>query len=252
VNGPFLLRAVTGERIFVRVKNRIAALILRCAVLICASAGVAVGVASIGSFFKAMIYYNMQIAVITAAFFAYSVIATAVDLKKRGVAGGSAARPVFKGFLVVSLIAAGVIYLFLPADAGSGGSGLLNAVVPALVFADWLLFDPKFGCRLSHPFLWVFISLYYYVFAIVRAAFIGAGASRYPYSFMDLDIHGFNVVLVYGLYIAFIFLLTGFLFVFADVALGRPSDRSGRDGRGHMIRGFIDRIENTDFKNRTK
>jgi hypothetical protein len=69
---------------------------------------------------------------------------------------------------------------------------LLHQVVPLLALVGWLVFGPR--GRASNDDLLPFLRLpvFWLVYTLVRGAFV----NWYPYPFVDVDAHGYGIVLV--------------------------------------------------------
>lgn len=106
----------------------------------------------------------------------------------------------------------GLVYHFVLADEASGFSmtegaaalsswhsasnHLLHTVTPIGVALDWLLFTRPGGLRPRHAALWLLYPLAYLAFALTRGALMSPGpTARYPYPFLDVDLHGYAGVL---------------------------------------------------------
>ncbi|MFF1378352.1 Pr6Pr family membrane protein [Streptomyces sp. NPDC058308] len=86
----------------------------------------------------------------------------------------------------------------MPAMSGwhSLSNQLLHTVTPIGVALDWLLLTRPGGLRLRHAGLWLLYPLAYLAFALARGALLPPGPpARYPYPFLDVDIHGYAGVL---------------------------------------------------------
>ncbi|MEU5687807.1 Pr6Pr family membrane protein [Streptomyces venezuelae] len=78
----------------------------------------------------------------------------------------------------------------------SASNQLLHTVTPVGVALDWLLLTGPGGLRLRHAGLWLLYPLAYLAFALTRGALMSPGPmSRYPYPFLDVDLHGYTGVL---------------------------------------------------------
>ncbi|WAL96919.1 Pr6Pr family membrane protein [Streptomyces sp. Je 1-369] len=78
----------------------------------------------------------------------------------------------------------------------STSNQLLHTVTPIGVALDWFLLTRPGGLRPRHAGLWLLYPLAYLAFALVRGALMSPGPmSRYPYPFLDVDLHGYPGVL---------------------------------------------------------
>ncbi|MFE0172508.1 Pr6Pr family membrane protein [Streptomyces sp. NPDC059002] len=122
----------------------------------------------------------------------------------------------------------GLVYHFVLANDSSGfamtddiaahsgwhsvSNQLLHTVTPIGVALDWLLLVRPGGLRPRHAGLWLLYPLAYLGFALARGAIMSPGSTaRYPYPFLDVDVHGYGGVLgnavVFGLAFAALALL---------------------------------------------
>lgn len=169
-----------------------------------------------------LIFYTIQSNALCFIFFSVLAVKTVMDLKNKGITGGTTVfLPHFKGAVTLSITVTFIIYHFvlLPQFIAAGTkysilnwqNVLVHYFVPICALLDWLLFDEKLNFRWYDPFTWLIIPVAYFIFIIVRAQIGGVIEilqSPYPYFFVDADMIGWiNVIKNAG------FLLLGFLFL---------------------------------------
>lgn len=81
---------------------------------------------------------------------------------------------------------------------------LLHTVTPLAAAFDWLVLTAPGGFLLRHAWQWLAYPFLYFPFALARGALLDPGTEgRYPYPFLDVDLHGYAGVLgnavVFGL-----------------------------------------------------
>lgn len=145
-----------------------------------------------------------------------------------------------RGSVTMCIAVTGLVYhLLLTGLMQAGGAAnaftplniantLVHTVVPLLVVLDYFLFFPKGQYKSLHPLLWLLLPLLYFGFAMLRAEisdtrFTGFGStpSRFPYPFLDVDIYGWDKVLLFVLGVAIAFTALGYLAYVIDRFLGK-------------------------------
>ncbi|GAA1357632.1 Pr6Pr family membrane protein [Streptomyces beijiangensis] len=106
--------------------------------------------------------------------------------------------------LVYHVVLAGDPAVEAPTGWSAAANILLHSVTPLAALADWLLLTPPGGLRPRHAGLWLLYPLAYFAFVLIRGALLTPGTvARYPYPFLDVDLHGYAGVLgnavIYGL-----------------------------------------------------
>ena len=141
-----------------------------------------------------------------------------------------AARPFVLGGTTVAILLVGIVYFLLLRGLLELSAGalvadwLLHMATPALVPLWWLAFAPKGRLQWRDPLLWTLLPLFYFGYALARAA----GDGRYPYPFIDAARLGWGQSMLNALAIATGFLAGGLLFVRLDRWLAQLTPRAPR------------------------
>lgn len=102
---------------------------------------------------------------------------------------------------------------------------ITHYIVPFMVIAHWIIFDPKGKYRYVDPIWWTFIPMIYFGWANVVAAQHTQtpywDGKFYPYGFMDLTLHSQSTVLITVGVLVLAFIVLGLLVVAIDHALAR-------------------------------
>ncbi|MFI1755093.1 Pr6Pr family membrane protein [Streptomyces sp. NPDC020571] len=73
---------------------------------------------------------------------------------------------------------------------------ILHTAVPVAAILDWLLLTPAGRLHLRQAPVWLLYPLAYLAFSLTRGALLGPGSQdRYLYPFLDVDQHGYKIVL---------------------------------------------------------
>ncbi|CAM5244448.1 Integral membrane regulator OS=Streptomyces tendae OX=1932 GN=GUR47_19390 PE=4 SV=1 [Streptomyces tendae] len=114
------------------------------------------------------------------------------------------------GAALFYVVAAGLVHHLLLTHAASpfaapDGSGtawqtaathILHTAVPVAAALDWLLLTPAGHLHLRHAPAWLLYPLAYLAFTLARGALLAPGSQdRYLYPFLDVDQHGYKIVL---------------------------------------------------------
>ena len=91
----------------------------------------------------------------------------------------------------------------------------VHFVVPILVAADWLLFDPRGSYRRTEPLLWAALPLAYLFYALVRGIVFNVPIpeneeSPFPYFFLNGRQIGWGTVTLYCVVMLVLFVLLGY------------------------------------------
>lgn len=192
------------------------------------------GMAGTGSLKMLSFYYTILSNILCFVYFAVLLIA---QRKKENA--------LIKGAVTMCIAVTGLVYHFMlnglmgttagaPLTALSVSNILVHYVVPAMVVLDYFLFMPKGQYKSLYPLAWLVLPYAYLVFAMVRAevsssTFTGFGGtlSRYPYPFLDVDLYGWDKVILIVFAITVAFIALGYLAFVVDRLLGKK--RKGRD-----------------------
>ncbi|MFV8379425.1 Pr6Pr family membrane protein [Flavobacterium sp. LB3R33] len=100
-------------------------------------------------------------------------------------------------------------FLWAPTGLQKVVDELLHSVIPLLVLLYWVLFVPKKALEFKNIFLWLIFPAVYLVYTLIRGAFF----SFYPYPFVDVNLLGYNKVLLNSFFMLLAFLFFGTLFI---------------------------------------
>ncbi|MFV0414134.1 MAG: Pr6Pr family membrane protein [Oscillospiraceae bacterium] len=216
------------------IRNRVVSLVYKILLLVLCGLGLLLYSGILEGNFDVSVfsYYTIAVNCLCFIFYFASVIGLIADLAKRGVRGTSSFGIHFKGALIVAMCAVVALYLLvLPAVFNTTGGTVANftpanflahLVVPAMVLADWLLFDKKGWYRPSDPIVWLLIPYLYYAFILVRAQFgvLYLDGSNYPYAFINADQLGWARVLANIGILSLLFLAVGYILFAIDAIWG--------------------------------
>lgn len=178
-------------------------------------------------------YYTVLSNILCFVYFAVLVVA---QRKKE--------NPLVKGSVTMCIAVTGIVYHFLldgmmEANAASvspvldAGNFLVHTVVPVMVVLDYFLFFPKGQYKSLHPIAWLVLPYLYFGFILWRAEIsdslfsgFGGAKSRYPYPFLDVDLYGWDKVLLIVLGITVAFLALGYIAYVLDRLLGKNFHKS--------------------------
>ena len=100
-------------------------------------------------------------------------------------------------------------FLWAPTGSQKVVDELLHLVIPLLVLLYWFLFVPKKALEFKNIFPWLIFPAVYLVYTLIRGAFF----SFYPYPFVDVNLLGYNKVLLNSFFMLLAFLFFGTLFI---------------------------------------
>jgi hypothetical protein len=95
----------------------------------------------------------------------------------------------------------------------------LHYVVPIIYIIYWFLFVNKGTQQYSNAYKWLAYPLIYIIYALTY----GAISKFYTYPFIDVQQHGYEIVLRNSLFLALGYYLMGLLLIFIDKQMGRPA-----------------------------
>lgn len=201
------------------IKNKIVSLVYKIITAVLALTGLLFATDIFtGTFSKTFIfYYTNQSNILCLVSMVLSAIYCAKDIKKNGTKGLSTFAPRFKGGVVLAITVTFLVYwgmLYSPGYPQDISSILLHLVVPVMVILDWVLFDEKGKFKKLDPILWLLIPLVYDIFANVVALFGSPrfDGSRFPYFFLDYDLNGIPMTIMYFVVLLLTFLLLGYVY----------------------------------------
>lgn len=148
-----------------------------------------------------------------------------------------------RGAVTMCISITGLVYHFMLNGMMEAGSSqvtasmlvsniLLHYVVPCMVVLDYFLFAPKGQYKSLYPLAWLVLPYAYLGFAMVRAEvspmrFSGFGGdSRYPYPFLDVDLIGWDKVILIVLALTAAITALGYLSFVLDRLLGKKREKS--------------------------
>jgi hypothetical protein len=86
---------------------------------------------------------------------------------------------------------------------------LLHLILPVLCVVYWFVFVSKKELKWNHMWSWLLYPLAYIIYALIRGAFSGF----YPYPFVNVNIHGYQTVLINSIGITALFIFFSLLFI---------------------------------------
>lgn len=192
------------------------------------------GMVNTGNLKMLTCYYTILSNILCFVYFAVLVIA---QRKKENA--------LIRGAVTMCITVTGLVYHFMlnglmgvatgesvPITALSVSNILVHYVVPAMVILDYFLFVPKGQYKSLYPLAWLVLPYAYFAFAMVRAevstaTFTGFGGtvSRYPYPFLDVDVYGWDKVILIVLAVTVAFITLGYLSFVLDRLLGKNRKR---------------------------
>lgn len=127
-------------------------------------------------------------------------------------------RPIVQTATMLYITVVGIAYHFLlaniwaPAGLQKVADVSLHYIVPALYIVYWLLFVKKGEQQFSNSIKWLLYPLVYIIYAVIY----GNLSNFYPYPFIDVQEHGYAIVLRNILFLATGYLLGGLLLILLD------------------------------------
>ncbi|MGK5543837.1 Pr6Pr family membrane protein [Streptomyces sp. URMC 127] len=143
-------------------------------------------------------YFTIQSNILVAISFAWAA--------HRAWSGRPALSPRITGAALLYISITGLVFHFVLSNDSSGfamtsertplesiANQLLHTVTPLAAALDWLLLTVPGGFLLRHAWQWLVYPLLYLPFALIRGALLDPGTEgRYPYPFLDVDLHGWD------------------------------------------------------------
>ncbi len=105
----------------------------------------------------------------------------------------------------------------IEADLGSTlHDRIVHFIVPAMMWVEYLLFQPKGHYGRLDPLKWYVAPLIYFVFIMIRArqispAVFSRGVVKYPYFFLDVETYGVGYVIGYVVMFSVVTLVIGYV-----------------------------------------
>ena len=213
------------------IRNRLISLIFRIIIIMFCSLGLYLnsGIPN-GELAKYMlVFFTIQSNLLCFGYFSVVLFQNIKDLKNKGIYGTTRIMPRFKGGVTLVIAVTFLIYHIVLAPQFISNSIHYNIftmqnltvhyIVPILVIVDWLLFDEKLSFKWFDPFIWLSLPIIYFVFILIRAkigSIIEILSSYYPYFFIDVDLIGWQNVLLNSVAILLAFLALGYSIYFIN------------------------------------
>ncbi|MCD7963624.1 MAG: Pr6Pr family membrane protein [Rikenellaceae bacterium] len=177
-------------------------------------------------------YYTILSNIVCLLYYCTSLI---VNIKRISSGSGTVTfSPRLEGAVVFCITVTFLVYQFLLVPyqfsmvenypVFSRSDILVHYVVPWMVIIGWIFFDKKGFFKWYDPLLWMIIPVIYFVFTIIRADLgdpLPVTGGRYPYYFLDADLHGWNYVWKKVGELAVILVSVGYFLYFMDVILAK-------------------------------
>ncbi|MGG2464520.1 Pr6Pr family membrane protein [Streptomyces sp. RGM 3693] len=142
-------------------------------------------------------YFTIQSNILLAVVFACSA--------HRAWTGRPALSPRITGAALLYICITGLVFHFVLSNDSSGfamtshrtpletaASQLLHTATPLAAVLDWLVLTAPGAFPLRYGWQWLAYPFLYLPFALIRGALLAPGTDgRYPYPFLDVDLHGY-------------------------------------------------------------
>jgi hypothetical protein len=154
-------------------------------------------------------YFTILTNILVAAYF------TANLLNKENAIKKFFAKPGVLTAITVYITSLGIIYQFLlrhiwdPKGLQLIVNELLHSVIPILFAVYWWLYENKKSLRWNFIWSWLAYPLIYCIYILIRGSF----SNFYPYPFVDVNVLGYQKVIINALFIAFFFALVAVIFI---------------------------------------
>ncbi|WP_043263101.1 Pr6Pr family membrane protein [Streptomyces sp. CT34] len=167
-------------------------------------------------------YFTIQSNILLALVFAWSA--------HRAWTGRPALSPRITGAALLYICITGLVFHFVLSNDSSGfsmtshrtpletaASQLLHTVTPLAAVLDWLVLTTPGAFPLRYAWQWLAYPVLYLPFALVRGALLAPGTNgRYPYPFLDVDLHGYAGVATNAVVFALAFYVLALALVLLD------------------------------------
>ncbi|MFF7726413.1 Pr6Pr family membrane protein [Streptomyces sp. NPDC008001] len=178
-------------------------------------------------------YFTIQSNILVAVTFAWAA--------HRAWTARPALSPRITGAALLYISITGLVFHFVLSNDASGfamtsqrtplesiANQLLHTVTPLAAALDWLLLTAPAGFLLRHAWQWLVYPLLYLPFALVRGLLLAPGTEgRYPYPFLDVDLHGYDGIAVNAVVFGLAFYVLALALVLLDRV--RPHLRGSRN-----------------------
>ncbi|MEV5593974.1 Pr6Pr family membrane protein [Streptomyces sp. NPDC052496] len=178
--------------------RRPVAAVFRLLIALAALTGLVLDIAITPDLGRLFSYFTVQTNIAVTVFFAWAAY--------RAWAARPPISPRISGAVLLYIAITGLVYHFILTNDSSGFSmtgeehgavrtvstHLLHTVSPIGAALDWLLLTAPRGFRWRHAAQWLVYPFLYLPFALIRGALLDPGTEgRYPYGFLDVDLHGY-------------------------------------------------------------
>ena len=213
------------------IHNRLISLIFRVIIIMFCSLGLYLnsGIPN-GEFARYMlVFFTIQSNLLCFGYFSVVLFQNIKDIKSKGIHGTTRILPRFKGGVTLMIAVTFLIYHTVLVPQFTANSTDYNIftmqnltvhyIVPILVIIDWILFDEKLSFKWFDPFIWLSLPIIYFVFILIRArlgSIIEILSSYYPYFFIDVDLIGWQNVLLNSAAMLIAFLALGYIIYFIN------------------------------------
>ncbi|MEU3352311.1 Pr6Pr family membrane protein [Streptomyces sp. NPDC037389] len=169
----------------------------RALIALAALTGIALDTIDSGDLGRLFSYFTIQSNILLAIACAWSA--------HRAWTGRPALSPRITGGALLYISITGLVFHFVLSNDSSGfamtsqrtplesiANHLLHTVTPLAAALDWLVLTAPGAFLLRHAGQWLLYPLLYLPFALIRGALLDPGTEgRYPYPFLDVDLHGY-------------------------------------------------------------
>ncbi|MDT0452766.1 Pr6Pr family membrane protein [Streptomyces hesseae] len=181
----------------------------RALIALAALTGIALDTIESGDLLRLFSYFTIQSNILLAIACAWSA--------HRAWTGRPALSPRITGGALLYISITGLVFHFVLSNDSSGfamtsertplesiANHLLHTATPLAAALDWLVLTAPGAFLLRHAGQWLLYPLLYLPFALIRGALLDPGTEgRYPYPFLDVDLHGYAGIaqnaIVFGL-----------------------------------------------------
>ncbi|MEW1657996.1 Pr6Pr family membrane protein [Streptomyces sp. NPDC093707] len=179
-------------------------------------------------------YFTIQSNILLAVVFAWSA--------HRAWTGRPALSPRITGAALLYICITGLVFHFILSNDASGfsmtshrtpletaASQLLHTATPLAAVLDWLVLTAPGAFLYRCAWQWLTYPILYLPFALIRGALLAPGTDgRYPYPFLDVDLHGYAGIATNAVVFALAFYVLALTLVLLDRL--RPRLRGPRNG----------------------
>ncbi|MFF4606488.1 Pr6Pr family membrane protein [Streptomyces sp. NPDC001339] len=188
-------------------------------------------------------YFTIQSNILLAVVFACSA--------HRAWTGRPALSPRVTGAALLYICITGIVFHFVLSNDSSGfsmtsdrtplesvASQLLHTATPLAAVLDWLVLTAPGAFLFHDAWKWLAYPILYLPFALIRGALLAPGTDgRYPYPFLDVDLHGYAGIATHAVVFALAFYLLALALVVLDRIRPRlrgPRNRMSPTGSGPL------------------